>query len=137
MAERQRTARDLAPLWRQEMGRCKHFNGLMHDRCKAGVAYDDVRDVSQRPCRFPCLTSDCYGEPTPAATTCAFADHPTEAEAREWEAMVREHSRRQWADIQANICPTHKQPITKRQVGRCVYAEPCGCRLYQGTLTKR
>ncbi len=36
-----------------------------------------------------------------------------------------------------NICPHCKTPIAeKRQVGRCVYARPCGHRLYQGKLKK-
>lgn len=129
-----KTARDLAPVWKQHMGRCRHFNGLMNERCKAGVAYEDVRDATERPYRWPCLRSNCYGEPTPAATSCATADYPTEDEARDWEAAAREHTRQHMADIAANICPTHKIAITKRQVGRCVYAEPCGCRLYQGRV---
>lgn len=37
--------------------------------------------------------------------------------------------------LQNNVCPHCGMPITnKRQVGRCVYADPCGCRLYQGRL---
>jgi hypothetical protein len=32
------------------------------------------------------------------------------------------------------ICPHCDTTIEhERQVGRCVYGEPCGCRLYQGT----
>lgn len=38
---------------------------------------------------------------------------------------------------EGKVCPHCKQPIEKReQVGRCVYARPCGCRLYQGKLKK-
>ena len=30
-------------------------------------------------------------------------------------------------------CPRCQQPLTgEKQVGPCVYAEPCGCRLWQG-----
>lgn len=37
--------------------------------------------------------------------------------------------------IQNNVCPHCGSPITnKRQVRRCVYADPCGHRLYQGQL---
>ncbi len=37
------------------------------------------------------------------------------------------------ADLAANICPHCQTPIAERkQVGRCVYADPCGHRLYQG-----
>jgi hypothetical protein len=39
------------------------------------------------------------------------------------------------ADLANNICPVCETPVEKKiQVGRCVYAEPCGHRLYQGQL---
>ena len=43
---------------------------------------------------------------------------------------------RQWhEDIAAGRCWQCHQPITaKVQVGRCIYAEPCGCRMGQGRL---
>lgn len=45
------------------LGSCKHFTGIQHDTCRAGVAYDSVRVVltpEQRaaattPSGFPCL----------------------------------------------------------------------------------
>jgi len=38
-----------------------------------------------------------------------------------------------FASAEAGICPICQTPIErKKQVGRCVYAEPCGCRLWQG-----
>lgn len=41
-----------------------------------------------------------------------------------------------WAkSLAKNICPECKQAIKdKYQAGRCVYARPCGHRLYQGSL---
>jgi hypothetical protein len=40
--------------------------------------------------------------------------------------------------LAADICPFCDTPITdQRQVGRCVYALPCNCRLYQGTVAAR
>lgn len=43
-----------------------------------------------------------------------------------------------FADIDADICPECKQPIAnQRQVSCCVYAEPCGHRLYHGTIAER
>lgn len=37
----------------------------------------------------------------------------------------------------ATHCLHCKQPIAHlEQVGRCVYARPCGCRQYQGRLPK-
>lgn len=36
------------------------------------------------------------------------------------------------------ICPQCKTPLTgQRQVGRSVYGEPCGCRMYQGEVTPK
>jgi hypothetical protein len=37
-------------------------------------------------------------------------------------------------EIAKGICPICKGIMTKEQVGRCVYANPCGHRLYQGTI---
>lgn len=37
--------------------------------------------------------------------------------------------------LSKNICPHCDAPIAQQeQVGRCVYAHPCGHRLYQGTV---
>lgn len=33
--------------------RCVHFNGIMNDACKAGIAYADVREG--KPYKFPCF----------------------------------------------------------------------------------
>jgi hypothetical protein len=43
--------------------KCRHFNGVAHDQCEAGVAYSTVKDDSVKPHRWPCLDPDC-------ATTC-------------------------------------------------------------------
>lgn len=35
------------------------------------------------------------------------------------------------------VCPRCGRPVTDaRKVGRCVYGNPCGCRMYQGDLPK-
>lgn len=33
---------------------CRHFTGIQNKVCKAGVKYDDVRDSSTSPYRWPC-----------------------------------------------------------------------------------
>lgn len=39
---------------------------------------------------------------------------------------------------EATTCIRCGQPFDKlKQVGRCVYAEPCGCRQYQGKVPKK
>lgn len=36
---------------------------------------------------------------------------------------------------ETDICPNCDKAVTAlEQIGRCVYAEPCGCRLWQGTI---
>lgn len=55
-------------------GRCKHFNGLIHDTCAAGVAYRDARDTTARPFLYPCyevpegmVRPDCAARELPTA----------------------------------------------------------------------
>jgi hypothetical protein len=39
---------------RQRVGKCRHFNGLMNDKCEAGVVYDELRkDGKDLPCFGP------------------------------------------------------------------------------------
>lgn len=114
------------------MERCVHFNGLIAGTCKAGVAYASVKDDSQSPYRYPCFVGEHAA--AGACTSCATASFPTEEQARAEQAEFEAHLNKRSADIAAGICPTHGTPMTKRQVGRCVYADPCGCRLYQGRL---
>lgn len=37
-------------------------------------------------------------------------------------------------DTETCFCGQHIEKLV--QDGRCVYAEPCGCRIYQGTVPK-
>ena len=77
------TTKRLDPVARH-MATCIHFTGIWPDKkCKAGVAYDDVRDTSTKPFRFPCIHPD-------AATTCAKLQTPTREEAEEWNRGVKE-----------------------------------------------
>jgi len=62
----------------QEMDRCKHFTGIQHDECSAGVLYDAVR-VPREPgtgIGLPCFVSDGVGQ-------CVKRVLPTLAEAEE------------------------------------------------------
>jgi hypothetical protein len=43
----------------RQMNRCKHFTGIQHEVCAAGVTYKDVRDESTRPFGFPCFADEC------------------------------------------------------------------------------
>lgn len=59
----------------------------------------------------------------------------TEEEIAQHERETAEVIKAFFENLANDICPHCKTPITnKRQVGRCVYADPCGHRLYQGKL---
>lgn len=50
------------------------------------------------------------------------------------DASAVEHIKKFLTDLAAGVCPHCGTPIgERRQVGRCVYADPCGHRLYQGS----
>ncbi len=110
---------------------CRHFNGIMNDCCDLGIAYKSVRDETQSPYTFPCLG---LGKDESCSTSCEKRDFFT------WEEITKqdEETGRAVAEylenLKRNICPNHKVKITPMQVGQCVYAKECGCRLYQGNL---
>jgi len=109
--------------------KCRYFIGIMNDCCKAGVRYEDVKDKSATPYKYPCIT--------PSITTCDKVDRYTKEESAK---MVAEHDARleqMLKDLSEGKCP-HCHAVVKEeiQVGRCVYAKPCGHRLGQGTAKK-
>lgn len=70
------------------MERCKHFTGIQHETCAAGVSYASVRpkDGGGLPCfREPMCTAEC---PQVAFPTLEDA----EREAAEDEAVMKRHS---------------------------------------------
>src|SRR5690606_8656033 len=89
------------PLWKQFQDRCEHFNGLINDVCRAGVAYDDVKDTSDRPYAFPCLVSELH---RPATTTCAQAKFLTDEEAQQREADFYARARARADREKAGFC---------------------------------
>jgi hypothetical protein len=119
-------ARRLAHEIDQEMGRCIHFNGILHDRCRAGVAYESVRGSTRG---IPCLKERAEG------TTCEAAIFPTREAAEQRVAEGRQSIVEYFAAIRAGKCPLCDKPVEMRQVGACVYGD-CGHRLYQGKLAK-
>lgn len=111
---------------------CRHFNGIDKGTCKAGVAYDSVRDSSVRPFIWPCFKDQGCSE------RCTLVSYHTPAEIAEKEREMSAAIEAFVNNLNNNICPHCKTPIAETyQVGRCVYARPCGCRLYQGKLRKR
>lgn len=118
------------PLWQQLQDRCEHFNGLMNKVCKAGVAYDDVKDTSTRPYGIPCLR-----EHITELTNCEQQKFLTDEEAQAQEAEIRARAQARVDREQAGFCGQCGAKVGKKvQVGRCIYNDPCGCRLGQGRL---
>lgn len=131
MSDYLKRKRDL-PLWKQLQDRCEHFNGLINDKCRAGVRYEDVRDESTRPFAFPCLRRE--EDPSPA-TTCDRAKFLTDEEAQQRESEIRARAQARVDREKAGFCGQCGAKVERKaQVGPCIYNEPCGCRLGQGRL---
>ncbi len=131
---------------------CKFYNGdYLHTHCKAGVCYRDVTTdpdcIEGVAFRKPCIDhikrnheSGSNWDNVHQRENYALRGHcdkrqfPTAEEVDEFERQSEAKFRDHMEGIRNNRCPTHKIPITKVQVGKCVYANPCGCRLYQGTI---
>lgn len=84
----------LPTLATQIAARCVHFTGIASSSaCKAGVCYDSVRDTSQRPYSWPCISPSPFGGIV-AKTTCALKQLPTaeqvETELAEWQRLMAE-----------------------------------------------
>lgn len=96
---------------------CRHFTGIQHKTCAAGVEYLPLRDKppgAGMAC-WPCLRL--AGEPA-ARTTCPQRVLMTD------EALAK---------IEAGRCHVCDAMVTSRErVGRCLYARPCGHRIGQG-----
>lgn len=88
---------------REQLRKCKHFNGLMNRTCKAGVRYDDVRrepEPGEKGVQLPCL-----GNP---GCLCDKLEMRTEAEIDERIAeieKVTDGTMRARAAIVASIGP--------------------------------
>lgn len=106
--------------------RCKHFTGLYpgHDRCDAGVLYDDVMDRSTIPYRFPCIKSD------NCASRCAHVSYPTKQEITEQEKKILARGAEALNNLGKGLCPTCGQPMEWQETqGHSAYALPCGHRI--------
>lgn len=118
---------------------CRHFTGIMNEECELGIKYHDVTPNPEvtwgRALRLPCMILTeaeklrMNGE---VQGVCEKLDLPTAEEVR----IADEESDRRFAakmqKLKDGFCLVCDQPMTKKQVGSCVYADPCGHRLYQG-----
>lgn len=113
----------------KQIGRwCTYFNGVHHEACRAGIAYKDV----QLDGRLPCLKDD------GGVTLCPFMTFPTEQEAATHAQKEKETATHALRLLGSGFCPhCHAKIEREQQVGRSVYAVPCGHRLYQGRARKK
>lgn len=108
---------------------CRHFNGTQNDTCKAGIRYEDVRDGLAHK-TYPCFKENGRADQCPSASF--LSEQEVDAE-MERIAIAAGAFFTKLAE--GKVCPHCNAPIAKRlQVGRCVYARPCGHRQYQGKL---
>ena len=77
---------------KHEMGQCVHFNGIQHDKCRAGVAYRELFGNEPGWAKHLC----CLGDKE-SPTTCGSAHFPTREEAEkevdEFEARMDRFSK--------------------------------------------
>jgi len=104
---------------------CKHYNGAASKVCGAGITYKEIGIGLELPCLKPELI------------TCNSRDYYTEKEWEDQEKAITDHiekinqfMRRETENCL--VCGKHVIRIYKS--GRCVYAAPCGHRLWQGSI---
>lgn len=109
------------------MNKCVHFNGIQHGRCRAGVAYSDARDQNGL---LPCRPDAAIRV---GAKPCESFQEMSQQQVDELRAKIearfaelRERGRRG----ECGACGARIERA--QQVGRCVYAQPCGHRIGQG-----
>lgn len=115
-------------------GDCKHFRGIQHATCLAGVRMADVRDSSgPGPYRWPCLVSVRTSKTEPCRTTCAKFEALTAEEAcDQLEALIRASDA-----VARQECPVCGGKLTVREIAGRARVSICpthgevarGCRI--------
>lgn len=116
---------------------CKNYHGLFgpgmktNTTCDAGVNFSDVASNEKGPKSHPCYDR--------TLKTCKLVNYPTPEEDAAHEAFIKERLI-EWGKLhnhETDICIHCRKKVNKLvQVGRCVYASPCNCRLWQGKIPK-
>src|ERR1700733_6641154 len=111
--------------------KCKHFRGIQHDTCKAGVNYHELLG-SGAGCfaHMPCFSDT--QSPVECTKRELYTPEESEIEEQENEQAIEQFLSR----IRRHECDCGKSVDSYRQVGHCVYREPCGHRLGQGDAKK-
>jgi hypothetical protein len=109
--------------------KCRYFTGLMNTVCDADVDYSTVKKMPQVPYTGGSILLPCFND---AGTSCQqqslyTAEEKAEQEARH-KAVLDEFVRK----VESGLCVECGIKYTPKQVGRCVYADECGHRQFQG-----
>lgn len=113
-----------------EENKCRHFNGISNEVCKAGVAYRGLRTDGSLPCLPAGVHLPCEEREYPTIEEAAADKERRDREVGAFLTQLVAFETRQNED-----CPHCRRRVDQlRQVGRCVYASPCGCRLWQGKV---
>jgi len=126
----------------RRLGTCKHFTGLIYESCKNKIVYNLVRikpeelkdEAPAFQYAYACFKKDdkFFEAPHP----CAFREFYNEEEIDAQDKERLEKLNQYFKDVENDICPNHKTPMVQKQIGSCIYAMPCGCRIGQGKLSK-
>jgi len=110
---------------------CRFFNGIHHNHCEAGIAY--AQFLGKNYDMFPC-----HPKPNGRLTgACSHFEFQTMEEIEQHDKETAQAIAEFFTSLADNKCPHCGAKIErKKQVGRCVYSESCGHRLYQGKLKK-
>lgn len=129
---------NIPPLKDQIAGSCKHFTGIQNDTCKIGVNYLELVGGERKGigCKIPC-TGDkgCSHAPDIKVVPCALREFLTPEEVQAEEDMINAHMAQALIEMVEGICiHCHVKIEHYDQIGRSVYARPCGHRQYQGKV---
>ncbi len=113
--------------------KCRHFNGIQHECCKAGVRYKDVEmHANEHPrVRLPCADFAFTGVEVRVPDTCPARSFLTQEEHAAHEEEHKAAVGRALTALAAgkcHVCGVDIEP--SKIVGRCKYAA-CGHRLGQ------
>ena len=114
--------------------KCRKFTGMMNDECTAGVNYMSMRVLPPEGgmARWPCHHNNLDGM---CPSFVAYTDEEIQTRVDGHNKVMQ--SLDDLSTRESDICfHCGKQVMSMQQVGPCVYAQPCNCRLWQGRIPK-
>jgi hypothetical protein len=113
-------------------GYCRYFTGIAAGVCEQAMPYRQFAGYA-----YPCIPKQ--PTDTRVQATCPLHSLPSaeevEVEEQRLDQALREYLGTFAARQHRGECGHCGTPMeAKVQVGRCIYAQPCGCRVGQGRL---